>query len=158
MTTPADEIVRLPSGARFWRADLHIHSFGASHDVKDNAMTPAGIVATAAAEHLALIAVTDHNEITNVQETIREAHGKGITIVPGVELSTPEGHLLVYFEEFLHLQAFWGKLNLADRGTQNSRCQTSLLECLRNIDPNRGLAILAHVDGDGGVEEKLPTL
>ena len=158
MTTPADEIAKLPSGARFWRADLHIHSFGASYDVKDSSMTPAGIVATALAEHLSLIAVTDHNEITNVQDTIREAYGKGVTVVPGVELSTPEGHLLVYFEEFMYLQAYWGKLNLAERGTQNSRCQTSLLECLRTIDPQRGFAILAHVDGDGGIEDKLPTL
>jgi ABC-type cobalamin/Fe3+-siderophores transport system ATPase subunit len=158
MTTPADEIAKLPSGARFWRADLHIHSFGASHDVKDNSMTPAGIVATALAENLSLIAVTDHNEITRVQETMREAYGKRVTVLPGVELSTPEGHLLVYFEEPMHLQAYWGKLNIAERGTQNSRCQTSLLECLRNIDPKRGFAILAHVDGDGGIEDKLPTL
>jgi hypothetical protein len=36
----ADEIVAKPSGARFYRADLHIHSYGASHDVKDIGMTP----------------------------------------------------------------------------------------------------------------------
>lgn len=158
MTTPADEIAQLPSGARFWRADLHIHSFGGSHDVKDNSMTPAGIVATAIAERLSLIAVTDHNEIKNVQNTMREAYGKTLTVVPGVELSTPEGHLLVYFQEPMHLETYMGRLSFADRGTQNSRCQTSLLDCLRCIDPERGFAILAHVDGEGGVEEKLPTL
>jgi hypothetical protein len=156
MSLVADEVVKIPSGARFWRADLHIHSYGGSHDVKDSSMTPAAIVATAVAEQLSVIAITDHNEITNVEEGLREAYGKQVLLIPGVELSTPEGHLLVYFEAFLSLQNFWGRLDLAERGTQNSRCQTSLLECLRNIDPARGFAILAHVDGDGGVEQKLP--
>ncbi len=94
-------------------------------------MTPVGIVATAIAERLALIAVTDHNEITNVEETIKAAAGKSPLVVPGVELTTPQGHLLVYFEAFASLEKFWGKLDLAERGTQNSRCQTSMLDCLR---------------------------
>ncbi|MGD0182553.1 MAG: TrlF family AAA-like ATPase [Terriglobales bacterium] len=156
MPTPADDIAKLSAGARFFRADLHIHSFGGSHDVKDSSMTPAGIVATAIAERLSLIAVTDHNEITNVEETIKAAAGKSPLVVPGVELTTPQGHLLVYFETFASLEKFWGKLDLADRGTQNSRCQTSMLDCLRLAESQSGSAILAHVDAAGGLEDKLP--
>jgi energy-coupling factor transporter ATP-binding protein EcfA2 len=156
MPTPADDIAKLPAGARFFRADLHIHSFGGSHDVSDSSMTPLAIVATAIAERLALIAVTDHNEVTNVEETIKAAAGKPLLVVPGVELSTPEGHLLVYFESFPSLEKFWGKLDLADRGTQNSRCQTSMLDCLRVAEAQNGFAILAHVDAHGGLEDKLP--
>ncbi len=139
MTHPSDDIAKMPSGARFWRADLHVHSYGGSHDVKDNSMTPAAIVATAIAERLSIIAITDHNEISNIEGGLREVYGKPLLLIPGVELSTPEGHLLVYFEDFLSLQNFWGRLNLAERGTPNSRCQTSLLECLRNIDPAPGV-------------------
>ncbi|MCU1268964.1 MAG: PHP-like [Acidobacteriaceae bacterium] len=156
MSSVSDEIAKLAAGARFWRADLHIHSYGGSHDVKDNLMTPASIVSTAVAERLSAIAITDHNEINNIEEGLREAHGKQLLFIPGVELSTPEGHLLVYFQDFLSLQNLWGKLNLEERGTQNSRCQTSMLDCLKSIDPMRGFAILAHVDGDGGIEQKLP--
>jgi hypothetical protein len=55
--TVSDEIARLSSGARFWRADLHIYSFGGSHDVKDTSMTPSAIVATAVTENLSLLNV-----------------------------------------------------------------------------------------------------
>ncbi len=148
----ADEIIAVPSGARFLRADLHIHSYGSSHDVKDGTMTAEAIVNTAVAEHLALIAITDHNEITNVQRALAASAGKQLLVVPGVELSTPQGHLLVYFDSYENLEAFCGKLTFADRGKQESRCQTGILECLNEIDPAKGFAILAHVDGDGGFE------
>jgi len=148
----ADEIIGVPSGARFLRADLHIHSYGSSHDVKDATMTPEAIVNTAIAEKLSLIAITDHNEVMNVQRALAAAAGKQLLVVPGVELSTPQGHLLVYFDNYENLEAFCGKLTFADRGKQESRCQTGILECLNQIDPAKGFAILAHVDGDGGFE------
>lgn len=152
----SDEIVAVPSGARFYRADLHIHSYGGSHDVKDQLMTPEAIVKTAITEQLRLIAITDHNEISNVQVAIKAAAGTSVVVVPGVELSTPEGHLLVYFGEHQDLANFFGKLDCAGKGGPDSRCQTSLLECLKKIDPAKGFGILAHVDGDGGFEQKMP--
>jgi ABC-type cobalamin/Fe3+-siderophores transport system ATPase subunit len=151
----ADDIVAVPSGARFHRADLHIHSYVGSHDVKDVGMTPDAIVKTALSENLALIAITDHNEITNATAAIEAATGTSLVVVPGVELTTPEGHLLVYFETLDDLTAYHGKLNFAGRGTADSRCQTSLLECLKAIDPSKGFAVLAHVDGGAGLEEKV---
>jgi hypothetical protein len=45
----------LPRGARFFRADLHIHSNAGSHDVSDTAATPEAIVTTAAQEGLKII-------------------------------------------------------------------------------------------------------
>jgi PHP domain len=85
-----------PKGARFVRADLHIHSFGASHDVRDQTMTPGAIVATAVREGLGIIAVSDHNEIGNVEGTLQAALAAGVCAIPGVELSTSQGHLLCY--------------------------------------------------------------
>ena len=35
------------AGATFYRADLHLHSYPASHDVTDTTMTPESIVAAA---------------------------------------------------------------------------------------------------------------
>ena len=86
--SPLDEILAQPTGARFFRADLHIHSLGASHDVKDSAMTAAAIVATAAREGLAIIAVTDHNEIDNVEAALQSAQSSQVLMIPAVELST----------------------------------------------------------------------
>ena len=101
---------------------------------------------------LSIIALTDHNEITNVPGAIAAAAGKKLTVLPGIELTTPEGHLLVYFDEFENLEAFYGKLTFADRGKEKSRCQTGILDCLNQIDPAKGFAILAHIDGAGGFE------
>lgn len=150
--TIADEIAQASSGARFVRADLHIHSYGASHDVKDQSFTPENIVEQAVRENLRLIAITDHNEINNVSVVIKAAAGKEVTVIPGVELSTPQGHLLAYFDSLESLQEFHGSLQLADRGTAQSRCQTGMLDCLKKIEALKGFAILAHVDGSGGLE------
>lgn len=79
--TSITAIQSLPSGARFHRADLHIHSFGGSHDVKDVTMTPDAIVRTAIAEKLDIIAVTDHNEIRNIEDTLKAA-AKSSVVVP----------------------------------------------------------------------------
>ena len=151
----SDELTAIPSGARFYRVDLHIHSFGGSHDVRDGTMTPDGIVKTAIAEGLSAIAVTDHNEINNVAQTITAGDRGGLLVLPGVELSTPQGHLLVYFDTYELLDKYYGKLSLADRASQQSRCQTGLLDCLNLIDSAHGFAILAHVDADGGFEKSV---
>jgi hypothetical protein len=151
-----DLIVKAPSGARFFRSDLHIHSYSGSHDVRDDKMTPQAIVETAIAEELSIIAITDHNEINNVKLALKASRGKTVHVVPGVELSTSDGHLLVYFADLAPLTDYFGKLEFADRGTERSRCTTSLLECLNRIDTKRGFAVLAHVDGDGGFEERVP--
>jgi hypothetical protein len=43
------EIEKVTNGAQFLNADLHVHSFGGSHDVKDTTMTVETIVDTAVA-------------------------------------------------------------------------------------------------------------
>jgi DNA repair ATPase RecN len=151
-----DDILAYPVGARFYRADLHIHSFGASHDVKDTAMTPSGIVALAQQEGLDLIAITDHNEIGNVDAAVAAAHGSSLLVVPGVELSTPQGHLLCYLPTIAALARFHGRLSIVDRGCPTSRCQQSALECLNLVGDMGGFGILAHVDAASGFDQEVP--
>jgi energy-coupling factor transporter ATP-binding protein EcfA2/histidinol phosphatase-like PHP family hydrolase len=153
--TALDEVLAQPTGARFFRADLHIHSFSGSHDVRDVSMTPAAIVATAARENLAIIAVTDHNEIINVEATIRAASSAGILAVPGVELSTPQGHLLCYLPTMDALQRFYGHLSI-ERGRPTSHCQQSMIECLNLLGAQKGFGVLAHVDAASGFEIEVP--
>src|ERR1700733_4995394 len=104
MTLP--EITDLSRGARFFRADLHIHSVTGSHDVKDATATPEAIVTTSAQEGLKIIAITDHNEIHAVGPALAAAKAADIFVVPGVELSTSEGHLLCYLPSLERLQRF----------------------------------------------------
>ncbi len=150
------DLEALSAGARFWRADLHIHTFGASVDVKDQLATPEAVVNTAEAERLSLIAITDHNSIENVAAAVEASAPTSVTVLSGVELSTPSGHLLVYFADRDALSSFFYKLDIADQGTPNSRCKTSMLECLNLAQAGGGFCLLAHVDGGKGLERELP--
>lgn len=146
----------LPNGARFHRSDLHIHSFGGSHDVKDSTMTPTAIVKTAIAEKLDVIAVADHNEIKNVEATLKAAEGSPVLVIPAVELSTPDGHLLCFLPTLDTLQKFFGRINVVERNSPNSRCQNSILDCLNQLAQLSGFGVLAHVDTAGGFEIETP--
>ncbi len=149
------EIQNESNGAQFRRADLHIHSFGedGSYDVKDATMTPEGIIDTAIAERLDLIAITDHNQIANVRSALKYAEGKPLLVIPGVELSTPQGHLLVYFETADHLQRFFGKLTISD---DRKACHNTISQCLRFAEEFNGFGICAHVELDSGLEKAHP--
>lgn len=96
MTNTADfnDVGALPNGVNFVRGDLHIHSVLGSHDVTDPAATPANIVQTAIDNGLSVIAIANHNEISAVAAAIDAALGKPALVVPAVELSTMQGHIL----------------------------------------------------------------
>jgi len=77
-------------------------------------MTAAAIVAMAAKEGLSIIALTDHNEITNIEAALQAAKGTSVSVIPAVELSTPQGHLLCYLPKLEDLRRFHGKLSIMD--------------------------------------------
>ena len=91
----------MSNGALFYKADLHIHSYGpgnGSFDVTDVSNTPQAIVDTAIEKGLKVISITDHNQYLNSQIAVQYAKGKDILVIPGIEVSTTQGHLLLYFE------------------------------------------------------------
>ena len=63
--TIIDQIRALSNGARFFRADMHIHSYGSggSFDVRDESMTPQNIINIAIANGLGIVSITDHNDL-----------------------------------------------------------------------------------------------
>lgn len=141
------------SGAKFVRADLHIHSFGddtGSFDVKDEQMTPQNIVDTAVGFGLKIISITDHNEILNCKTALDYAEDKDILVIPGIEVSTTQGHLLVYFKSFKDLRSFHGKLTISD---DKERCSQGIVECLDLAQQLNGFGILAHIELDSGFEK-----
>lgn len=135
---------------------MHVHSFGGSHDVSDASMTPEKIVETALQHGLDVLSVTDHNEIINVGAALAAATGTPLLVVPGVELSTPQGHLLAYLPTKEALEKFHGRLDIVDRGTQTSRCRNAILDCLNELKDLGGFGILAHVDSPSGFETENP--
>jgi predicted metal-dependent phosphoesterase TrpH len=71
-------------------ADLHIHSIY-SHDATT---TVRAILKQAVDVGLDVIAVTDHDEIRGSLEACALAEQYGIEVIPGVEVTTSEGHLV----------------------------------------------------------------
>jgi PHP family Zn ribbon phosphoesterase len=81
-----------------FRADLHIHS--CLSPCADLSMTPRAIVGKAASVGINIIAVCDHNSAENVEVTRDLARGKGITVIPGMEISSSEEvHILGLFRD-----------------------------------------------------------
>lgn len=62
--------------------DLHIHS-----TASDGALTPAEVVARAAALGIAVIAITDHDTVAGIDEAVEAGRDLGVRVIPGVELS-----------------------------------------------------------------------
>lgn len=148
------DILVVDNGARFHSVDLHIHSYGASHDVKDATMTPESIVDSAVKQKLSVIAITDHNSNVNVQRAIDYAHehyAGQVLVLPGVEVTTAHGHLLAYFapDRTADLAKFLLRLDLiGEMGQENTRTAKSMSDAIAEADKLGGLCIAAHIDRD----------
>jgi predicted metal-dependent phosphoesterase TrpH len=89
--------VALPADAPFGRADVHLHT-----RASDGLMSTEALVDYA--EHattLDVIAITDHDETLASLEAREYAARRGyrVQVVPGVEVTTRDGHLLALFVE-----------------------------------------------------------
>ena len=78
-------------------ADLHIHSM---HSL-DATTTVRAVLKQAADVGLDVIAITDHDEIIGSLEARDLAPQYGVEAIPGVEITTSEGHLVALFIENL---------------------------------------------------------
>lgn len=68
--------------------DLHIHS--CLSPCGDADMTPGNIVGMAMLKGLKVIAITDHNSCGNCEAAMKIGQEYGITVIPGMELTTME--------------------------------------------------------------------
>ncbi len=143
-------------GSLLRRADLHVHT-PASMDM-DSAWAEATaeeVVRLALEAGLDVIAVTDHNTAAWCDDVRAAAESTELTVFPGVEISTSEGHLLAIFdvdkpqdeiEEFLTRigirRKHFGKLEKIAEGRID--------DIARAIDEEGGLAIAAHAEREKG--------
>lgn len=76
--------------------DLHLHT-----TASDGRLTPAQLVDRAADARLTIIAVTDHDTVSAVDEATVLAAGRGIRVIAGVEITAVDAerdvHMLGYF-------------------------------------------------------------
>ena len=156
---PVADFSHLATGASFLRADLHIHSFGVSPDVSDTAMTVEGILATAKTRDLDLIAITDHNAIDSVDRLLELAPASGIYAFAGVEISTGEGHVLVYFspDDFAVFERWFNRLDFKEDPSSGYRhLLVPIHELLSQVKSAGGIAVPAHIGRTGtGFEDRV---
>jgi predicted metal-dependent phosphoesterase TrpH len=78
------------------RVDLHLHT-----TISDGHLTPRELIRRAHTNGVRTLAVTDHDNTDGLAEARAEADALGLTLIPGIELSTDLGpigvHVLGYF-------------------------------------------------------------
>ena len=85
--------------------DLHIHS--CLSPCGDDDMTPANIAGMAAVKGLDVIALTDHNSCRNCPAAMYHGERYGVTVIPGMELTTQEEvHVICLFPTLKDALAF----------------------------------------------------
>ncbi|WZH35539.1 MAG: AAA family ATPase [Microbacterium enclense] len=142
--------------ARFWAADLHVHTPGSRDAREEDFGTPDDIVKAAIAAGLDVIAVTDHNTANWCEPIAAAAASFPLVVLPGFELSTPQGHLLGLWEEGTSPSILEDVLTTvgikrAQQGALDVVTTMSMIDCAKEIEEAGGMAIAAHIDKERGI-------
>ncbi len=93
-------------------------------------------------------------------EVAKEAKDKPLLVLPGVEITMPQGrrniHLIALFapSNYKNVDTLLTQIGIKhdDRGKANSRAGKTILEALKIIDEYKGIALVAHVDSERGLD------
>jgi hypothetical protein len=128
---------------RTFRADLHIHS--CLSPCGEEEMRPRAIVSQALAMGLDMIAICDHNSAENIPAFLRAGSEKGLTVLPGIEVTSKEEiHLLALFnrqEDCMILQNLIYQNLLGENVEDVFGCQTMVNEKDETIGINQKMLI-----------------
>ena len=128
---------------RTFRADLHIHS--CLSPCGDEEMRPRAVMNQVTATGLDIIAICDHNSTENTAAFMNAGYERGLTVLPGIEVTTKEEiHLLALFdrqEDCMALQE-WIYKNLPGENVEEVfGSQTVVNERDETIGTNRRMLI-----------------
>lgn len=147
-------------GLTFRKLDLHVHT-PASHDFHDKSVTPDQIVDFALSQGLDGIAVTDHNSGAWIDKLKNAAAGKGLSIIPGVEIScgsagTAGIHVIALFDTSTgtrHVETLLGRLGLdPDQwGHPKAIVNRTITDIFDEIALAGGIPIAAHANSSKGL-------
>jgi len=144
-------------GARWWRCDLHVHT-PASHDFSNRETTTwVDFVAAVRASDVDVIAVTDHNTASGVDE-VRDS---AFVVFPGIELTVSPGvHLLALFDPSMGrdaVVALLGRCGIpASKFADPDVCSSmSVVDAMNEIVAAGALCIGAHADDTCGILQEV---
>jgi DNA repair ATPase RecN len=150
MAVQYEIISKLSNGANFFTGDLHIHSFGGSPCVTDPSMTVESIIENAVKRKVSIIAITDHNNIKNTEKSIEygRRYTGNLLVIPGIEITTSNGHLLIYFspDDISKLRKMLAVIDIVDEETQESHTKKSMAEVINEAERLGGICVAAHID------------
>ena len=150
----------------YYRVDLHVHSPASSDYCGDSDISPYEFVAAFVAREVDLIAITDHNTGTFIDDAITARNriaseeGQNITVLPGVELNVSPGvHLLAILPEggseaISDLLSRLG-LPVGQHGDTTKLIDHPIGDITRIVHERRGLLIGAHCNSTHGIVETL---
>lgn len=155
MATTQD-IYDTPLGARWFKADLHVHTpVSSDMAAKWKDATPDELVEFALAKGVQILGVTDHNSAAWCDKVQNAAKDTGLTVFPGVEISTQQGHLLALFDpgtpsgEIEQLLVRLG-IDQSEFGNLDVAAPKGIVDASQEIDKAGGVAIAAHVERERG--------
>lgn len=142
--------------ARFWAVDLHVHTPGSEDVNPEDFGSAADIVEAAIAARLDAIAITDHNTAAWCQPMADAARGRPLVVLPGVEISTTEGHLLALWEEGTDptiIDEVLVRLGIGrtDRGRLDIAAEVGFAQAAEEVERAGGVSIAAHVEKEKGI-------
>lgn len=110
--------------------DLHTHT-----NASDGTLTAKQLVQAAVSARLAALAVTDHDAVSSVKEAVAEGERLGISVVPGVELSTGlDGREIHIVGLFIDPDAPALRQQLKARDEERKRRNEALLDRLEELN------------------------
>ncbi|MGN6275699.1 MAG: TrlF family AAA-like ATPase [Solirubrobacterales bacterium] len=149
--------IEASKGAFFIRADLHVHTYPDSDPRPDPDFS--AYIEAARANEIGVLAVTDHNTTAFVAPMMAAAENTGVQVIPGIEISTRDGHLLALFDpdqlSELEALATTENLNLKSLSDTERRSERSMIDLVDEIGRRGGLGIPAHVDASKGIGGQL---
>jgi len=151
-----EEVLALSPGAVWLKTDLHVH-IPASSDMGTEwkNVSPQDIVRIAIEKELDVIAITDHNTSDWCDGVRKAANGTNLTVFPGVEISTHQGHILGIFDVNAPaslIDDLLIKLGIPREKFGSLEVATSkgIVEVCAAIEQDGGVAVASHIDGKRG--------
>ena len=158
---PLSKALKLTRGAEFHRCALQVNPFGYGSQFRGkpsgtDAETHAkAIVEKAAKISVSVLAITNHNDASGVAPFREAAAGRGITILPGFELTSTEGiHILCIYPpkiEEAQLRLFLGSFGITKPEPSSDLSNRNFAEILGQVRKQGGVSIAAHVISNHGL-------